>query len=794
MEVALPVEETFGPYLIHERLGVGGMATVHRAHERGIEGFERKVALKRLLPHLAEDANFIKSFVREAKLASLLHHVNIVQIFELGRVGTQYFISMEYIQGRDLRAVLQRAARVTGPPPIHVTLGLLTQLCDALDYAHTKCDDSGTPLALIHRDISPSNLLITDGGHLKVIDFGIARAQSNQQTQTGRIKGKLAYMAPEALAGTEFDARCDLWAVGVIAHELITARPLFARKNEYETMMKVQRGELAAPSSFNQSAPPELDAIVARALARDPEHRYRSAAELREDLNDVRKMYGLETGPRDVATWLAWAFSVEAPTVGFAGNTLDGPGPASSASFDFRAVRTPAPVPSRAFVPQPLQRDEEAACELAWGDGNGERDPGVLDDVPDVRDKLASGSMDFARTGPISKVGVVPLATAQVARVEGEALDPPRSKKKLVVFASIGAAVVVAAAVTTIVMTRAPADRAAMASSIAAPAASLTVAKKTGILKFTTQPADAMISVGVLDAETRHAGSPWQVELPIGSHSVTIEHAGYKPYLVAIDLEADEKQVLRVVLEPLDANPTGDATLIVSSNPDALDVFIDGKPTGQKTPLRAPLPIGTHVITLRQNGNEVWHYSLVAKPNTMSELNATIPRPATPSAPRPGESRVAVAAAPVDREPAELPSIATATARPAPTVEPLPEAKPAVVAEAPKPDVAPIAAPAPVVKAPVIATAMIRPDKVTRLSGEVPYLSAAARATALPPMLSAKLCIDTAGRVTAATVITKVEPAAAAELANAMHAWRYSAYVANGTATPACFAVSMRTK
>src|SRR5499427_343713 len=144
-------EEQFGPYLVYERLGVGGMATVHRALERGIEGFERIVALKRLLPHLAEDASFIKSFVREAKLAALLNHVNIVQIYELGRVGTQYFISMEYIDGRDVRRVLRHARKVTGPPPIHVTVAIMLQVCEALDYAHSKLDDEGHPLGFVHR-------------------------------------------------------------------------------------------------------------------------------------------------------------------------------------------------------------------------------------------------------------------------------------------------------------------------------------------------------------------------------------------------------------------------------------------------------------------------------------------------------------------------------------------------------------------------------------------------------------------------------------------------------------------
>ena len=382
MAASADEEAPFGPYLVYERLGVGGMATVHRALERGIEGFERIVALKRLLPHLAEDASFIKAFVREAKLASALNHVNIVQIFELGRVGTEYFISMEYIDGRDIRRILRHARKVTGPPPVNVTVGLLLQLCDALDYAHNKSDDNGVPMQLVHRDVSPSNVLVTSAGHVKVIDFGIAKAQSSQlRTQTGRVKGKLAYMAPEAISGKDLDARSDLFAVGVIAHELLTARPLFASKNEYQTLLKVQRGDIMPPSTFNQGCHAELDAIVLRALARDPDQRYASAAELRDDLVALRRQYNLATGMRDVATWLEWAFNLEIPTGGFAGNTGEQP----SISMDPRSPirsRTPARVHAKRG-----SSEVDDAVEIAWGEDKSEQGPIVLDDVPDVSGK-----------------------------------------------------------------------------------------------------------------------------------------------------------------------------------------------------------------------------------------------------------------------------------------------------------------------------------------------------------------------------------------------------------------------
>ncbi|HVK76298.1 MAG TPA: serine/threonine-protein kinase, partial [Kofleriaceae bacterium] len=337
-----------------------------------MEGFERIVALKRLLPHLAEDASFVKSFVREAKLASMLQHANIVQLYELGRVGTTYFISMEHIDGRDVRRILRQARKVSGPPNINVTLALLIQLCDALEYAHTRQDENGEPLGLVHRDVSPSNLLVTKSGHLKVIDFGIAKAQSQQlRTQTGRVKGKLAYMAPEAISGKELDSRSDIFSVGVIAHELLTARPLFASKNEYQTLINVQRSEVLPPSAFNQAVPPELDAIVLKALARDPDERYLAAAQMRDDLHGVRIRYNLSATNREVQTWCDWAFALEAPGGNFSGPVVTD----SFAGVSRSPIKTPVPLPLKAPAdPPPVQmrarspHDDEDA-DVAWGGG-----------------------------------------------------------------------------------------------------------------------------------------------------------------------------------------------------------------------------------------------------------------------------------------------------------------------------------------------------------------------------------------------------------------------------------------
>jgi serine/threonine protein kinase len=301
--------ELFGPYEVYERIGVGGMATVHRAKKQGIEGFERVVALKRMLSHLADDETFIKSFVREARLASQLQHGNIIHIYDLGRVGRVYYIAMEYVRGRDLRKILKQSAYATGPMPLAMMLMLTHQLCDALDYAHDLADENGEPLGLVHRDVSPSNILIAADGHLKIIDFGIAKATSSSlRTLSGRVKGKFAYMAPEAIQGKQLDRRTDIFAVGIVAHEMLTARPLFATKNQFDTIRKITQEQVKPPSYYNPEVPRDLDEIIMTALAKSPDERWQTAGAMHRALDHVAKKHGLQTTNREVAEWIEWAF------------------------------------------------------------------------------------------------------------------------------------------------------------------------------------------------------------------------------------------------------------------------------------------------------------------------------------------------------------------------------------------------------------------------------------------------------------------------------------------------------
>jgi serine/threonine protein kinase len=298
-----------GPYVIHERLGVGGMAAVHRAERRGIEGFRRQVALKRLHAHVADDPAMVSAFVHEAQLASRLHHTNVAQTYDLGKVNDTYFIAMEYVEGPTLTQVMRQCAAAAGAMPVPIVLSILMQVCDALDHAHNLTDDAGQPLGIIHRDVSPSNIIVSNTGIVKLIDFGIAKAASQRvKTMTGLVKGKFAYLAPEYTRG-QLDLRADLFGLGVIAHELLTARSLFQAKNDFETITRLRELQIQPPSRHNPEISRDVDDIVMTALQRDPTLRWQSAAAMRVAITNAARAVGVVAGTQEVREWTEWALA-----------------------------------------------------------------------------------------------------------------------------------------------------------------------------------------------------------------------------------------------------------------------------------------------------------------------------------------------------------------------------------------------------------------------------------------------------------------------------------------------------
>jgi serine/threonine protein kinase len=279
----------FGKYQLLERLGRGGMAEVWKARITGPAGFSRIIVIKRILPQLAEDPAFVDMFVSEARLSARLNHANIVTVFELAMFEGEYYLAMEYVRGHDLMSVL-RTHSPRGVPSPGFGAYVLREVARGLGYAHALTDEAGNPLQLIHRDLSPSNLMIGFDGAVKLLDFGIAKALSEANdslTQAGSLKGKLGYMSPEQVDGGDLDHRADLFSLGVLLHECLSGRRLFKGVHDMQTVAMVRQMKIAAPSTLNREVPPELDEICLKALARNPDERYQSGEELAAALDRV---------------------------------------------------------------------------------------------------------------------------------------------------------------------------------------------------------------------------------------------------------------------------------------------------------------------------------------------------------------------------------------------------------------------------------------------------------------------------------------------------------------------------
>lgn len=299
----------FGKYLLLERLNVGGMAEVFIAKQFGVEGFERVLAIKKILPTMAEDDEFIAMFIDEARISVQLSHANVVHIHELGRYEGAYYIAMEYVSGKDLRALLERFRRRREVMPTSMAVFIASKICEGLDYAHRKKDGRGQPLRIIHRDVSPQNILLSYDGEVKIIDFGIAKAANrNQKTQAGILKGKFGYMSPEQVRGMEIDHRSDIFALGVIMYEMLTGEKLFVGESDFSTLEKVRNAEVLAPSALNPDITPPLEQVVLKALAREVEDRYQWASDLHEDLARFL-LEGDVFSAKHLATFMTEAFA-----------------------------------------------------------------------------------------------------------------------------------------------------------------------------------------------------------------------------------------------------------------------------------------------------------------------------------------------------------------------------------------------------------------------------------------------------------------------------------------------------
>jgi serine/threonine-protein kinase len=291
-------------YQITERLDHGGMAEVFRGVAESMQGFKKAVAIKRILPNLTKNQKFVSMFLDEAKLSLFLQHANIVQVFDISKTpDNAYFLVMEYIDGCNLKSLIERQKQKNKRIEIAHTIYLMTECCKALQYAHfLEHPETNEPLGIVHRDISPPNILLSKNGEIKLVDFGLAKANSQiESTDPGVVKGKFSYLSPEAASGQEVDHRADVFAVGIILWELFTGRRLFYGETDYQTVELVRQAKVPSIAALNPEIEPELEGVVRKALAKDVNDRYQSAGDLGDALAQYLFSRRMKVTARDIS-------------------------------------------------------------------------------------------------------------------------------------------------------------------------------------------------------------------------------------------------------------------------------------------------------------------------------------------------------------------------------------------------------------------------------------------------------------------------------------------------------------
>jgi serine/threonine protein kinase/Tfp pilus assembly protein PilF len=301
----------FGKYLLLDKIATGGMAELYRAKITGSLGFERLIAIKKILPHLTAEQDFVNSFIDEAKLAALLHHQNIVQIFDFGNIEDFYFIAMEFLFGKDLSHIRDKSKGKGLPLNLEHALYITSRICEGLDFAHHMKDVQGNPLNIIHRDISPPNILITYSGDVKIVDFGIAKAASRSNiTKVGMIKGKVFYMSPEQAEGKAIDHRSDIFSTGILLYEMITNKRMFEGE-ALEVISRVREAQFEPLERVVGDLPPRVYDILHRSLAKDPDQRYQSNGEMLSDLEECMYQSSFRPAARGLAQYMRELFEEE---------------------------------------------------------------------------------------------------------------------------------------------------------------------------------------------------------------------------------------------------------------------------------------------------------------------------------------------------------------------------------------------------------------------------------------------------------------------------------------------------
>ena len=548
----------FGRYQLLERINVGGMAEVFKAKAFGVDGFSSIVAIKRILPNMADDEEFIAMFRDEAKISVQLAHANIVHVYEFAQLEKQYYIAMEYVAGKDLRQLLDRLRRREGSLPLAAVAYITTQICHALDFAHNKTDPTGRPLNVIHRDVSPQNVLLSYEGAVKITDFGIVKADNRgSRTQAGVLKGKFGYMSPEQVRGMEIDRRSDLFAIGILLYEMVTGQRLFIGESDFSTLERVRNAEVTPPTQHVPSLDPELEVIMLRALARERDDRYQTASELGDALQSfVTDEVGL-FGSKRLATLLGEEYIEEIARE-------------NKRMVEFMQLAPPNPPRTGSDSPAPQHAERRPSADAnTWQAASSERTT-----IFASADALKAVPLPAPPVREAHKSGVSRLSAAMAPRTTEPPAPPKRRWRLALVLTALGVAI--GATFGTYQLWG--------------------HVGQTGTLVVTSTPTtEVVLSIDGVRIGDRTPLT--QTGVPVGKHTLLASSPGYQDKAYHFELEAGAPAKIPVELEPGRTAQAGPLLLDIASEPTSASVRLGGLPQGV-TPLTLQSNDTAHPLVL----------------------------------------------------------------------------------------------------------------------------------------------------------------------------------------------------
>ncbi|PIU58473.1 MAG: hypothetical protein COS89_00195 [Deltaproteobacteria bacterium CG07_land_8_20_14_0_80_38_7] len=574
-------KNTMGQYYLIEEIAQGGMAKIYKGLSYDAYGIKKNVVIKKILPHIAASKDFIEALVDEAKIAVNLSHGNIAQTYDLGKSGDDYFIVMEYVEGKSLSLIHKRCLANGKLIPIPILCQFMCEALNGLDYIHRKTDENGKTLNIVHRDISPQNLMVNYSGTLKIIDFGIAKsAFKGGSTDSGTLKGKFPYMSPEQARGDPIDHRSDIFSLGVIFHELLTGKRLFKAEDNRATIRNVRRAHVEPPSSIHENIPEDLDKIVIRALSKERRHRYAFASDMRDDLLKFSAKNFSDFKSSDIVDFLANIFEKDEKNQK---EIQDSKTPVQILEHTTSALNHEKQLEKTDHVKLPSNLKE-----FFLDDMEADEEPQISTDE-DINKEEKSIETDSKESG-LSDYILNYFKKLQILY-----------NKNRIVFLGISAGIILLLAL-------------ALTKPWQKEKTDLTAGLgKTAELLIITEPADIHI---YLDNKLIGVGSPMTLKnlKPNEDISIRAEHEGFSPQTENMALNSGEFRNLKISMSPLKKSIY---TLSITSNPTGATIFLNDKEASLKTPATINnLEVNKHYsLGLYLEGYKFWSKDIETKEN-----------------------------------------------------------------------------------------------------------------------------------------------------------------------------------